>query len=335
MVGPTETTAPVVARKIIVVKLPFDLQERMLAFPFLHVLSERYPNAELHFITPKLQIEVLNLLPFKAYYHEFDEDEIETIFDVHRFAITAKIYTVDLYISLTNQFADALLGVALKAKQRLGFSDGWKTFFFNQKTSRPVGHHICEDFFSLLKVNLGGEINTTIKVASRDLPPVIEQSDTQPYVAINLSPIRNEEIEQEWVDLISQFENQRFVFFGGDDQIKVNQQMGLFMTKLPRETGNSYMNYLLRDPIEIAKMMAHSRGVVTYNGPMASVSAYTGAKTLILCDREDPQRYGPFYFLGESVQMGPEDVSTEGVLKGRKIFNMGVVADRIHGFFNL
>jgi len=45
--------------KVIAIKLPSDLQERILTFPFLHAISEYYPKAALHFITPKHQVEVL------------------------------------------------------------------------------------------------------------------------------------------------------------------------------------------------------------------------------------------------------------------------------------
>ena len=68
----TPTAAPGEVR-VIVVKLPFDLQERILCFPLLHKIREKYPKAEIHFISPKKEIEVLNLLPFTAYYHEVEE----------------------------------------------------------------------------------------------------------------------------------------------------------------------------------------------------------------------------------------------------------------------
>jgi ADP-heptose:LPS heptosyltransferase len=333
MVENEQTPSLVEEKPTIVVKLPFDLQERLLAFPFLHLLNEHNPNAEIHLITPKKDIEVLNLLPFKAFYHEFDEDEIETIFDVHRFAVNAKIYKVDLFISLTNAFVDACLGVALGAKKRLGFSDGWKTLVFNQKTLRPKNHHLCEDFFSLLKVNLGGEIDTKLKVMSRDLPPIIEEWDTLPYIAVNLSPIRNAVIEEEWVELISQFENQRFVFFASEEQTKVEFLMKTFLERLPKN--NTYIPFILKNWIEIAKMTSFARGVMTYNGPAATLAAYTGTKTLVIFDREDPQRSGPFYYLGEYLIINAQQSNVSSSLKPRASFDVGEVVDKAHSFFRL
>jgi ADP-heptose:LPS heptosyltransferase len=320
-------------KKFIVIKLPFDLQERVLAFPFMHALNERYPKSELHIITPQKDIEVLNLLPFKAYYHVFDEDEMQTIFDAHRFVVNAKINRVDIFVSLTNSFVDAFLGLALKAKIRLGFSDGWKTLIFNQKTTRPKGHHISEEFFALLKEHLRGTFDTKLKVMSRDLSPVIEDWDKLPYIAINLSPIRSATIETEWIELISRFENQRFVFFASEERDKVQLLFDTFLSKLPKT--NLYVPFILKSWIDLGKMLAFARGVITFNGPGASMAAYTGSKVLVLYDQEDPQRYGPFYFLGESMFMLPELSRGVSVLKPRQTFHMGLVADKAHEFFRL
>lgn len=326
--------------KVIAIKLPFDLQERLLSFPFLHALKERYSRAEIHFITPRKNIEVLNLLPFTAYYHEFDEDEFKTVFDVHRFAANAKIFNVDLYISLTNSFVDGCLGIALRAKKRLGFSDGWKTLVFNEKAPRPHGQHISDDFFALYRAHLGEYVNTKLKVMSRELTPVIGDWDSLPYIAINLSPLREASIEDEWIEFISHFENQRIILFSSDEQEKMQVLMDPFLAKLSKK--NIYVNFVYKSWIDLAKMLAFAKGVVTYNGPVASLSAYTGSKTIILYDQEDPQRYGPFYFLSDIVIMGANNPtlvnSTEassGVLKKRATFNMTEVFSKAMDFFRL
>ena len=325
--------------KTIVIKLPFDLQERLLTFPFLHQIHDKYPEADIHFITPKKQIEVLNLLPFSAYYHEFDEDEIETIFDVHRFTVFAKIYNVDLFISLTNSFVDAFLGVGLRAKKRLGFSDGWKTLLLTHKTPRPTGHHITEDFFSLYSALLGINVQSKLKVMSRDLVPVLADWESAPYIAINLSPVRHAGIEEEVLELINYFENQRIVLFASEDQEKVQLTMEIFLERLSKK--NTYVNFVHKNWIELAKMLAFSRGLITFNGPVANLSSYVGAKTAILFDSEDPQKMGPMYFLSDYVIMGVTDPTlalashSAGAVKERKRFNMSEVYGRAISFLKL
>lgn len=318
--------------KVIAIKLPFDLQERLLSFPFLHALREQYPESEIHFITPRKYIEVLNLLPFQAYYHEFDENEIENIFDTHRFSVNSKIYNVDLFINLTNSLADASLGIGLKAKKRLGFSDGWKTIVLNEKTTRPVNHHLSEDFFSLLEAHTGKPFNQRLKVISRDLTPIIKEWEGETFIAINLFPLLGVEINPKWIEFFNLFENQNFVLFASEDEVKVQLLMKNFIDKLPRK--NKYFNFAHKSWIEIGKMLSQSNGLVTYNGPVATLSAYVGTRTLILYDREDPKRTGPFYFFADVVIING-DAPPEGVLKAATQFNMVEVFNKAVDFFRL
>jgi ADP-heptose:LPS heptosyltransferase len=321
----------------IVIKLPFDLQERILSFPLLHAISEYYPKSEIHFITPKKNIEVLNLLPFRAYYHEFDEDEIQNVLDVHRYCVNSKIPNVDVFIGLTNSFSDACLGLALRAKKRVGFADNWKTLVLNKKLLRPVGHHVVEDFLSLFKELTGEESNKKLKIISRDLNRIILEED--PYIAINLSPLRNAKIEDEWFELINQFEGQKIVLFASDEQVRMQMLTESFIEKLPKK--NTYVNFTYRDWIELARMLAYANGIITFSGPLGALGAYVGSKTLILYENEDPQKTGPFYFLGEVSVMGTNNPtlvnSTKDgkVLQDRITFNMNEVADKATEFFRL
>ncbi len=338
MAKETEENSGIDEIKVIAIKLPFDLQERLLTFPFLHAIHAKYPLAELNIITPKKDIEVLNLLPFKAFYHEFDEDELNNVFDVHRYCVHAKIFNVDLFVSLTNSFSDASIGLSLRAKRRLGFSDNWKTLVLNEKTSRPVGHHICEDFFELYKTHLNANVDMKLKVMSRELPSVVPEWDTLPYIAINLSPLKDALIDEEWAKLVHEFEGQRIVFFSSDDRERVNPIIDQFIARLPKT--NTYSYFLQKDWIELGKMLAFARGVITYEGPLASVSAYVGAKTLILYDRRDPQREGPFYFLADIALLTSKDstvtIQTEpALLKGRTIFDMHAIHAKADQFFKL
>lgn len=324
--------------KVIAIKLPFDLQERILAFPFLHAISEYYPKADLHFITPKKDVEVLNLLPFMAYYHLFNENDIKTVLDVHPYTANLNIYNVDLFVSLTNSFADAALGIGLRAKKRVGFSDNWKTLVLTHKIPRPAGHHVVEDYMNLFQEAVGGQVDKRLKVTSRPLTKIIEIDE--PFIAINLSPLREAVIEEEWMDLISMFENQNIVLFFADEQVKGQALMENFIHILPKT--NRYINFVWHDMIELGRMLAQARGVITYNGACGALSAYVGSRTLIMYDIEDPQKTGPFYFLADVAVMGvnnPGLVNSQkaqsGPMKNRPTFNMTEVAKKAFEFFSL
>ncbi len=323
--------------KVIAIKLPLDLQERILSFPFLHALSDYYPKADLHLITPKNEVEVLNLLPFKAYYHLFDEDDIKSVFDVHPYTANAAIYNVDLFVSLTNSFPDACLGVGLRAPKRVGFSDNWKTLVFNQKTRRPVGHHVVEDQMILFELVTGNPVDKRLRVTSRALPKII--LDDTPYIALNLSPLRSGRIEDEWVELVSKFENQKIIFFASDEQVLVKMMIDSFMNLLPKK--NTYEVFYYKDWIELGRMLSFANGVITYSGACGALSSYVGTRSIILYDSEDPQKTGPFYFLSDVAIMGVNNPAlinstrTDQVLRDRLKFNMEEVFFKAVEFFRI
>lgn len=329
--------------KVIALKLPSDLQERILTFPFLHAISEYYPKAVLHFITPKHQVEVLNLLPFKAYYHLYNEDEMNNIFDVHRFCANANIYNVDLFIPLTNSFVDACLGLGLRAKERVGFSDNWKTLVLTKKIPRPVGHHVVEDLNQLFQLVVGHDVDKRMRVLSRPLDYILpkeeEKSEQPPYIAINLSPLREAVIEDEWIDLVTLFSDQKIVFFASEEPVKVKLLMDTFLARLPKT--NTYVNFVYYDWIELGRMLAHSAGVITYSGAAGALSAYVGARPIILYENENPQKTGPFYFMTDVAIMGVNDptlvnsIQSKDVLKKRVTFDMTKVFEKACEFFKL
>ncbi len=329
--------------KVIAIKLPSDLQERILTFPFLHAISEYYPKAALHFITPKHQVEVLNLLPFKAYYHLYNEDEMTNIFDIHRFCANANIYNVDLFISLTNSFIDACIGLGLRAKERVGFADNWKTMVLTRKIPRPTGHHVVEDLNQLFQLVVGETADKRMRVLSRPLEYILpqeeEKSEPPPYIAINLSPLREAVIEEEWIELVSLFSDQKIVFFASEEPVKVKVLMDTFIARLPNT--NQYVDFVYYDWIELARMLAHSAGVITYSGAAGALSSYVGARSIILYENENPQRTGPFYFMTDVAIMGVNDptlvhsIKSKDVLKKRVSFDMIKVFEKACEFFKI
>ncbi len=318
--APEQTTALAAAEGFtsIAIKLPEDLQERILSFPFIHAIHERYPKAELHLITPKTEIEVLNLLPFKAYYHEFERKDVRHVFHVHRYCVQAKIYNVDLFVSLTDHFTDACLGLGLRAKTRLGYSDRYKGLVLTHKTPRPRAHHLTEDFFALYRELLGDSVDLRSKVLSRELEPVVKVWDSEPYIAVDLGS----ETLGTWAPLVSLFEGQRIVFFSSRGPEKYQLEVERFLRQLPKK--NQYHFFAQKTWIDLAKMMAHARGVILRSGAAAALSAYTGTKTLILYET-DPQRDGPFYFLSDVCVLGGKAAPAA----------LSEVAERAQEFFRL
>ncbi|MFA5583448.1 MAG: hypothetical protein WDA09_04460 [Bacteriovoracaceae bacterium] len=276
----------------IAIKLPNELQLRVLSFAFLHALRSQYPSAEVHLICSKHGIEVLNLLPFKNFfYHEFDDEEIKSVFDVHRYCAGLKIYNVDLFISLSDSFYDCCLGLGLRAKKRIGYKKGLNGFVLNEVHSWMKGQHVTDNHYQLTEFNS----DPSFRILSRELKPILEED--LKYIAFNVGPLSNGQIDEVWREVCSKLQNQNIVLFTdlSEDKFILNQKE--FLSQLNPQ--NNYKFFLPENYIELSQMMAFSQGVITRNGVISCLSAYCGTPTLILNDREDPQILGPFHFMAE------------------------------------
>jgi len=322
MVDEKQENSNLEKKTVIVVKLPEDVTDRLFSFPFLHTLSDIYKIADFHLISNVSDIEILNLLPFKAFYHSYEAGELSSLMDAHRFAVNAKIFNVDIFINLTDSFIDSSLGYSLRAKTRLGFKGNFKKIFLNQSMERPTGLHRSEDYLSLLNLHLNRFLDSKIRIISRDLPPIIDSWEQEPYIAINLSNPDANFIQDKWVELINHFEEEKIIFFASNDQEKIQFMMEGFLPRLSKK--NTYESFILKNWIDIAKMTSYAKGVITFEGSGSLLAAYSGTKTIALFQNENPQIYGPNHFLA--------DVMT---LDFKGAVNMGLVADKAHSFFKL
>ncbi len=307
----------------IVVKLPSDPFQKILTFPFLHQLKSNYENADLHLISDVTSIEILNLLPFSAFYHECTEGDLKSIFHAHRFIVNSKIYKADVFISLTDSVPDAMMGLFLKSKRRVGFAGKWKNeLILNNKILRPSGIHKSEEYLELLKNHLSMSDIKKNRIISRDLPPLKESWALDQYIAINLNSPENDLFEDHWVSLVSQFENQVIVFYSDFDQEKINFLLNTLKPRLSSK--NRYEFFIFKNQIELAKMLSNARGVITFDGFGTHLAAYCGAKTVSMTKKYDPRLYGPNFYLA--------DVA---IVNCQESLNMGLVADKAHEFFKI
>lgn len=289
----TPDHAPV-ERQTIVVKLPAPLQERLLAFPFLHLLREAFPEADLHFISPQHKIEMLYTLPFQGYWHPYDDDGVGNVFEAHRFATTLKISKVDIYISLGKSVPELALGTFLSAKKRVGFAEGWKAWFTTVPVKCPTGHHKSEEFFALFQTMSNIKIPDKLRVMGRELPKFFKDTEESlPYLAVDLYPFAPGKLDQFWFEYFSLFEGKRFALFFSADEAKGGLLAESFVERLPKQ--NKYELFLNGNWIELGKMLANARGLVARSGASVSYATYLGTSALAIYESGDPRLDAPFY----------------------------------------
>jgi ADP-heptose:LPS heptosyltransferase len=303
---------------VIVIRLPDSMEDRFHTFPFLHQLKRHFQQLhleqeeeqekereegvaelEIHFITHKNNIDILNLLPFKAYYHELMDEDILSVFAMHRFCVNAKILKeVDYFFCLTSSIVDATIGYNLKAKYQVGFKDGIGTMLFKQRTMRSSGLHKVEEYLKLLSEFTKADYHNAPKVFSRRLDEVIPERDLYPYITVNLSVDSEFNVKEEWQEFFEFFENKKFILFC--DQIDTNLQrikIEMFIKKLNPKNIYEIREYD-KDHIYFAKIFSYTQAFISYEGPLVHLASYTGAHSFVIFDKSNPQLSAPLYFLG-------------------------------------
>lgn len=296
------------------IKLPGDLRRRVCSFPFLQALvkglrsqieasNKELPEEEqdvlkVHLIAEKEHLDTLNLLPFSAFYHELEKEDLKSVFTIHRAVKNFKIDKVDAFLSLSESFVDASIGKTLGAKLRAGFAIGKNAFFFNQKVPLLKGRHYTEQYHEFLKVFLETAPEHPAKGFSRELDSLVGNWQEEPYYLVNLSVGQEGEIEEFWSELFSLAQNQRFYFVC--DSLPLNRQRETiqeFIHKLG--SNNTYCALELESLIDFSKYASYAQSFITMDSALMQLAAYCGGHVHFLRKKETMQTSGPIYFLGE------------------------------------
>ncbi|MBD65189.1 MAG: hypothetical protein CME62_08280 [Halobacteriovoraceae bacterium] len=305
----------------VIVKLPNEVNEKLLMIPFLTVLEELLREIahkdpeddtyQIHLISTKKGIEVLNLIPFTAYYHEIDEEDLKSVFTVHRackhFTITNKL---DCFISTTKGFVDASIGKNLNVKKTIGPELGKNKWVLTHAVKVNEQAHLS-DFPKPLLTAIENENFELPNVSCRKLDPVYLDWNENPYYIIDLPLTEEERIDPLWSELFEHLTNKRFVFICS--QLKPHLQNDLiqeYIETLPQK--NTYKIFKLDSYIDFAKLVSFSLGVATESKDLMTIASYCGALTHFINSGVDLKLIGPKYFRGElkDLKLEPEAFNT-------------------------
>lgn len=320
------------------IKLPNDLRGKILSFPFIHAFvkelkkklnEEEEEILNLHLISNKDNIDVLNLLPFNAYYHEIEDEDLKTIFTMHRACVQLKIDKTDIFVSTTESFVDATIGKNLKAQDKVGFQLGKNSFFLNKKIPLPSGEHQSVQIFSLIKSIIEDELPFISSVCSREVRPLYGDWNLNPYFVINLS-LQGKEIHPEWAELINLLEHQNIVLMC--DQLPKNDQEDNLSDYIKTlSIKNTYKLLSHESNIDFAKAVSYAWCFISEDSDLVQLAAYCGTEIFHLNRKENTSLYGTQYFFGESEVFSLRNET----YKSGTDFNYGKIFDEIIKFIDL
>jgi len=329
----------------IAIKLPNDVIEKVQCYPMLHSLQKhlkkeieakneeiedelQHETLNIHLISTSANIEVLNLLPFNAYYHEIEDEDLKSVFSIHRAIVNSKLESADVYISLTESFVDASIGKNLSAKQKIGFSISKNNFFLSDKVTLLSGRRISEQVFELLRPLIEPMPETIPSVCSRDMQEYYLDWRENPYVMINL-PTEKDVINPAYLELFDLCEGANFVLMASElDDEKYAETLKAYIETLNAK--NTYKIFDSKSYIDFAKAVTFAWTFITEENNYFQVAAYCGANTHHLYTDNHYTKYGVDYFYAENRQFNLK----ESIYQGSDGIQYNKVFDEIIPFIN-
>lgn len=311
----------------IAIKLPDSLEDKIQIYPTLHTLIKHYKkviedkNAEItdeveheslnvHFYSTKESIEVLNLLPFMAYYHELEDEDVKTVFSIHRGIVNSKLDHADLFISMTESFVDASIGKNLKADKRVGFALGKNKFFFTDKVSLLAGRKKSEQAFELLRPLIEDFPEKIPSVCSKEMQPYYKDWSENPYVIVSL-PVEGNEIQPIFSELFDLCEGVNFVLVSRDlEDDTYKESMEKYIKTLNFK--NTYKIFDSKSIIDFAKAVYNCWTFITTDSGLYQVAAYCGAHIHHLYNDNHYTNYGDDYFYADTRQFNLKEDQFKG-----------------------
>lgn len=330
----------------IVLKLPDTIEDKIQSYPTVHALVKYYKkiiedkNAEIedeiehevlnfHFISNKKTVEILNLLPFNAYYHEFEEEDFKSVFTIHRALVNSKLEACDLFISFTQSLVDATIGKNLKALERVSFSSGKNNFFLSHKVNLLAGRKKSEQYFELLRPLLEDQFPEQIpNVCSKEMKEYYLDWRENPYVMINLE-VKDGVILDYYQELFDLSEHTNFVLMARDmDDEVYAEEMRKYIETL--NTKNTYKIFDSKSLIDFSKAVSYAWTFITENHQLYQVAAYCGSHIHHLFQENLYSQYGNDYFYADVRQFN----LSEDQFKGADGIQYNKVFDEVIEFIN-
>lgn len=277
---------------IIALKLPNDFRERLKSFHFVYRLQRMLQrqmedddsalvNYSLHLLCAKEDIEVLNFLPFHAYSHPINADDLESFITLHRRGAEINIPRVDYFLHLDPQPREMVLGRTLGARKRLGFVDKWSKYFFTSAIVRNEGKPLSEDinrFGPMVdpqfeKVKLG-------KVVPKEFEPSEEHVE---FIFVEI-PIEDGELDEVWIEFFNYFSEATFAisFMGAEGPRPYFEKFKKLVN-----AKNHYSQFLSDSLWDFGKTAASSYAQILFDPKRAMVAAYLGMAAEYIQGRGD------------------------------------------------
>ena len=280
----------------IVVRAPNWLGDIVMSLPFLYALPHAFPGAKLMVIIKPAYAPLLQLLPHPVesiLFHKRDSTGLAGIIRwswSHREARRA-----DVYFCLPPSFSSAFMGLTLTARARVGYTGEGRDFLLTQRTVPPARCHLSQEYVHLLTQFTRRDLRAEATVITPKLEPLSSLGKPGRYIVVNPNSQAASRLlpRSQWLELLNSFHDQHFLFIGAAGERDRTESL---LSQL--SSANSTANLAGKtDILELARLLAHSLGVITNDSGPAHLAAYVGARVAVTIGAAD---------LNHTVPSGPD-----------------------------
>jgi ADP-heptose:LPS heptosyltransferase len=326
--------------KKILIKVPSLGESIFSVFPFLIILSEEFPKAELNIIVEEGDHLAFSFLPFKTNVY-IRPLKSKKLIETHRFVANLhEVFNIDIFFDLENSFNSAFIGYNFRSKIRVGFEMGWNKHLLTCKYQLPKTNdfernsiflleNFLEKSFADLKIS-----HQVLEVQKNEKIEKLFQEPEQPkFILIMLDNFSNvtKDIDL-WKKFFDSFEKQKFVIWSKDDEDIISElfaKIDLERNELFMHRGSfsKELNYIL------SKMM----GIVVNNSWAEGLCSYYNLSYVHLVSKAHAQN-NFHYFKSRPLRIVFENLEKANLvyLDEDKVFNsFNEVVDFLHFNFKI
>lgn len=265
--------------KKVLVKCPDGSDKAFSLFPFMEVLSEEFPGAEIFTISEESDSFAFNFLPFKVKAFERPRDK-KNFLKTHQYCANLHdIFNIDVFFDLENNFNSSFMGYNFRSTHRVGYETGWNKYFLNHKFKNDEAITLEKKSLRLLENYTGKYFNEVAISRSKGKGQEVEAIEQlfklpeQPsFVMIMLdnldSVLKQVDI---WKAFFDSFHNQKFIIFALENEVEISE----LFSKIDLGHNSLYMHRGANSQ-ELLYIMNKVKGVVVNNLWAEGLCTYVG-----------------------------------------------------------
>ncbi len=276
----------------IAVRTPNWLGDLVMSMPFLHLLGSTFPDAEVVIIAKPALLPLLELLPYPVTPVPFHKLTYPGLAGIVSFAWSRQAARrADVYFALPPSFSAALMGFCLGARHRVGYRGDGRAPLLTHKAHPAAGQHRGDALRQLIGVYTGRQIPPGPLPVVPPLAPLPAAGEPASYLVLN--PNSQADSRRlpvvKWHELLASLPPSRYVLIGTATDREYNRRL---ISRLPKE--NEYLDLAGQTTIlELARLLAHARGLISNDSGPAHLAAYVGAKVVVFMGAGDPEETAP------------------------------------------